>query len=367
MKGMPIVAIAAAALLCSAALAAAQDHKGPGGAGGFSGGPPAGAAPRGDMGGGRGAGPSSAPRMAPPARGPSEGHRAPRMSSPSGRELAPRPGRERPSARDVERRGYRSAEPKHERQQRSRAVERRRELRQHHRAAERERLQQRQRDRAAERKQQEKGVSGRAPDQKASPGRTTRPAQRHEQIRTARLQLSADQRTRLRASFQSNRRAHLTRVKFPHRIGHRLPRRVRLFAIPAAVLAILPDYSYYRYVWIDDDICIVDPQTYEIVDVIDEGGPVAPGSRPQAAELQLSPAERAIVLDSISPDFPSAPVKLRLALGAEIPRSVELHAFPGSVLDRIGRLAAFRFIVVEGDVVIVDPRDRSIALVVERR
>ncbi len=367
MKGMPIIAIAGAALLCSAALAAAQDHKGPGGASGFSGGPPAGAAPRGDMGGGRAAGPSASPRMAPPARGPSEGYRAPRMSAPSGRELAPRSGRERPAMRDVERRGYRSAEPKHERQQRSRAAERSRELRRRDRAAERSR-ELRQRDRAAERRQQpEKGMSGRTPDGKAQAGRATEAAQRHEQIRTARLQLSADQRTRLRTSFQSNRRAHLTRVKFPHRIGHRLPRHLRLFAIPAAVLAILPDYSYYRYVWIDDDICIVDPQTYEIVDVIDEGGPVAPGSRPQAAELQLSPAERAIVLDSISPDFPPAPVKLRLALGAEIPRSVELHSFPGSVLDRIGRLAAFRFIVVEGDVVIVDPRDRSIALVVERR
>jgi hypothetical protein len=317
--------------------------------------------------------------MAPPGRGSAEGHGGQRMTAPPAREFGPRAGRERPAARDVERRGYRSAEPRREREQRNRGAERRelrqrdraaersRELRQRDRAAERSR-ELRQRDRAVERgQQQEKGLTGRAPDRKAEPDRTAQPAQRHEQVRTARQQLNADQRTRLRASFQSNRRAHVTRVRFPHRIGHRIPRHVHLYAIPAAVLAIVPAYSYYRYVWVDDDICIVDPRTYEIVDVIDEGGPIAPSSRPQLAELQLSPAERAIVLDSISPDFPSARVRLRLALGAEIPRSVELHSFPDSVLDRIRRLADFRFIVVEGDVVIVDPRDRGIALVVERR
>jgi hypothetical protein len=300
----------------------------------------------------------------------SEGQRAPRMTAPSNRQSAPRAERERPS-RDVERRSYRSVEPRREREQRSRSTERARELQQRDRAVERRQQEQRQRDRAAERKQQEKqekGVSGRAPDRKAQPDRTAQPAQRHEQIRSARQELTSDQRTRLRTSFHRNRGDRLTRVKFPHRIGHRIPRHVRLWAIPAAVLAIVPAYAYYRYAWIDDDICIVDPATYEVVDVIDEsGGPAAPGSRPQVAELQLSPAERAIVLDGISPNFPPAEVRLRLALGAEIPRSVELHSFPDSVLDRVRRLAGFRFIVVESDVVIIDPRDRSIALVVERR
>jgi hypothetical protein len=299
------------------------------------------------------------------------------MTAPSRRESAPSAGRERPAARAPrsreaapERRGYRSTEPKREQQQRNRATERSRELRQRERAVERKPQEQRQRERAVEGKQPgkqpEKGLTGRAPDRKEQPGRATQQTQRHEQIRSSRQQLSSDQRTRLRTTFQRNRGDRVSRVKFPRRIGHRIPRHVRLYAIPAAVLAILPAYSYYRYVWVDDDICIVDPETYEVVDVIDEGGPAAPGSRPQVAELQLSPAERAIVLDSISPDFPPAPVRLRLALGAEIPRSVQLHSFPDAVLDRVRRLADFRFIVVEGDVVIVDPRERSIALVVER-
>ena len=73
-----------------------------------------------------------------------------------------------------------------------------------------------------------------------------------------------------------------------------------------------------------------------------------------------------MVLDSIASDFPPADVRIRLALGAEVPRSAELHAFPDAVLDRVPKLRDFRFVVVERDVVVVDPRDRGVAMVIER-
>jgi len=224
--------------------------------------------------------------------------------------------------------------------------------------------------RATERRQESPpraaGNRDQGPDRSKSAERTrteTR-AQRNEEIRSARSKLSSQQRERLHSGFDL-RRAHVANVKFAKRIGAHIPRRVRLFAIPAAVIALVPAYTYYRYVVLDDEVCIVDPDTYEIVDVIDEG-PYPAASRPQVAELHLSPAEQRIVLDSIAPDFPPAEVRIRLALGAEIPRSVELHLFPNVVLDRIPKLQDFRFVVVEHDVVIVDPGDRAVALVIER-
>ena len=136
--------------------------------------------------------------------------------------------------------------------------------------------------------------------------------------------------------------------------------------VPAAVIAIFPYYSDYRYVVVEDTICIVDPATYEIVDVIDDTPSAPPSNRPQTADLVLTPAERTLVLDSIPPSFPEADVRLRLALGAEIPDRVELHEFAPVVLDSVPRLRDFRFIVAQGAVVIVDPRDRSIDVVLER-
>jgi hypothetical protein len=195
--------------------------------------------------------------------------------------------------------------------------------------------------------------------------RDTSRVSRHDELRRKRLGLAADQRTRLHHAFNLDR-GHISHARFAHRVGTRLPRSVRLFAVPAAVYAIFPDYRDYRYVVIDDDICIVDPATYDVVDVIDEGYISPPSNRPQTAQLTLTDDERALVLDSIAPDFPAADVRLRLALGADIPGRVELHEFAPIVLDRVAKLRDFRFIVAQGAVVIVDPRDRSIALVLER-
>ena len=59
-------------------------------------------------------------------------------------------------------------------------------------------------------------------------------------------------------------------------------------------------------------------------------------------------------------------MRLRLALGAELPGDVELYEFPAIVLDRISRLRNHRFLVAERQIIIVDPRHRSIALVIDR-
>jgi uncharacterized protein DUF1236 len=213
----------------------------------------------------------------------------------------------------------------------------------------------------------------RAAERRSAPERFGQPRQpaigqllsaKHEQLRQERVRLSGDQRLRLRQAFPVNR-DRLTRVQFTRRIGTRIPRSVTLFAVPAAVLAIFPYYRDYRYVVEDDTICVVDPDTYEIVDVLDEGG-YTPGFRPQVADLTLTESETAYVLGSIPPDFPQAPLRLRLALGAEIPASVELYEFAPIVLERVTKLSDFRFVVSEDQLVIVAPQDHSVALVLDR-
>jgi hypothetical protein len=183
-------------------------------------------------------------------------------------------------------------------------------------------------------------------------------------MRQERAKLSRDQHVRLRQAFPVNR-ARMTRVQFSKRIGTRIPQSVRLFAVPAAVLAIFPYYRDYRYVVEEDTVCIVDPETYEIVDILDEGT-YAPGLRPQVAELTLTNRERALVLDSIPPDFPLARLRIRLALGAEIPPSIEFYEFAPLLLDQVPKLREFRFVLTSDQLVIVEPQDRSIVLVLDR-
>jgi len=196
------------------------------------------------------------------------------------------------------------------------------------------------------------------------PGANQPVTAKHEQFRQERAKLSRDQHTRLRQAFTVNR-DRISRVQFARRVGTRIPRSVKLFAVPAAVLAIFPYYRDYRYVVEEDTICIVDPDTYEIVDILDEGT-YAPGVRPQVAELTLTGRERGLVLDSIPPDFPQVRLRLRLALGAEMPANVELHEFAPLLLDQVPKLRDFRFVVSQDQIVIVAPPDRSIVLVLDR-
>jgi hypothetical protein len=290
----------------------------------------------------------------------------------------PRAQRETPRADRTERQADRSRE----RIQRSERSDRRAEERRERRETTRERAARRGEDRADERRQTERRQADRrrdraeqgtererdgvqAQDLRNREGRRStdvsrRGQDRRETIREARTRFTADQRARFRSSFDRRR---VTNVRFSARIGTRIPRSVRLYAIPAAVIGLVPAYSYYRYVYVDDTICIVDPATYEVVDVIEYG---SDGPAVIEARLELTAAERAILLDSISSDFPETDISLRLALGADVPGRVELHTFPDVLVDRIPKLRGYRFVVSDGDVVIVGARSREIQLVVRR-
>ena len=68
--------------------------------------------------------------------------------------------------------------------------------------------------------------------------------------------------------FRSHLGSAKVDVKFEPRIGVAVPRDVTLFDIPEDVVIIIPEWRRYKYVLIGDEICIVDLDTYEIVEVV---------------------------------------------------------------------------------------------------
>jgi hypothetical protein len=349
MRSIVLPAAIGAALFVSCGLAAAQGHMhGPGGGGGPSRGPGGGGlhAPGGGGGGFR-SGPSMTPRSN------FQAPRAYRAERPTRIERSYRAERtQRAESRRVEHsqraRTERTRRAESPRVNRSQRVQR--ELHQGRDVRRAERL-------GPERTGQERRgqETGRLEQ---------RVAERHSEIQTARMQLSADKKERLRRAFNMDR-ARVRNVNFDHHVGRRIPRHIHLFRIPFAVFAFFPYYRDYSYFVVEDDICIVDPRTYVVVDVIDAGYWGGPG-RPQVAGLHLSIQEMNIVREGIPADFPDAGIHLRLALGAEIPEDVQLHEFAPFVLDRVPQLRSYVFIVVGDQIVIVQPGDRLIALVIDR-
>jgi hypothetical protein len=177
-----------------------------------------------------------------------------------------------------------------------------------------------------------------------------------EQGQAKGARLSEQQRTEVGAKLRQGR-VEKTRVQINVKVGSRIPRSVRLHPLPVAVFGVAPGYRGHRYfVREDDTIVIVDARTYVVVDVI-------PASVQTAAGLRLSPEQMRFIFATV-PKNRTANVRLRLALGAEVPAHVELLPFPREVRAQVPEVEGYRYLIADGDVVIVDPRNRDIALVI---
>ena len=391
MRRILIPAIAGCVL---AAYAAPLSAQGPGGREGPGAGPPGGGQPGGMRSpGSGGAGPQremNAPRAPQSDRGPGvdrpgRGAEGPPRGIERNRQAEPQqPNRQRERATEREQNRAAGEQRSEQRRnaerernaERARSAEQERSRSEQRRNAERERNAERARSAERERAgRDQKRVEDRQRQRAEQPDRRDRQAgdrvkdgdrvtERREEMRRARDRLGPNERQRLHAAFDY-RRARVTNARFDRHVGHRVPRHVRLFPVSREIISFFPYYRDYSYVVVDDEICIVDPRTYEIVDVIDQGY-YRGGPRQEVAGLSLSSAQVAFVRDSIPRDFPATPLRLRMALGAEVPGDVELYEFPVIVVDRVRELRDYRFLVVEEQIVIVDPRDRSIALVIDR-
>jgi hypothetical protein len=180
-----------------------------------------------------------------------------------------------------------------------------------------------------------------------------------------RVELTQDQRTQVRERFSSHREARITNVNFSVNIGATVPRRVRSHTIPADIVAIVPQYRAYRYFIVDERIVIVHPTRYVIVDVIDrDGGPRRGGA--VTATLSLTPAQKTLIIERIPRDQVARGVNIDLALGAELPSTVELYEFPEDILVEVPAVKPYRYVVLERRVAVVDPSNRAVVEVLDR-
>jgi Protein of unknown function (DUF1236) len=180
----------------------------------------------------------------------------------------------------------------------------------------------------------------------------------------ARVNLSQDQRTRVHERLSSHREARVTNVNFSINVGTRVPRDFRVHVIPQDIVAIVPQYRGYRYFIVEERVVIVHPSRYEIVEVIELGGPRRGGAT--VATLSLTPSQRTFIVQHLRDDRVARDVSIDLALGAEIPRDVELSEFPRDVVVEIPALKGYRYAPLERRIAIVEPSNRTVVEVIDR-
>ena len=192
------------------------------------------------------------------------------------------------------------------------------------------------------------------------------PDKQGQMQQTKRVEASEKQHAEVRTHLLRDRNIQRTdrrKLNVSVNIGSTLPRSVRLHPLVTAVIDVAPVYRGYSYVLLEDDtIVIVDPHSYAIVDVIPASTQRAERSGPRG-HLTLSSDQRRFVLSHIDRKR-SADLSVRLALGAEVPNSIEVAPFPEPVIERIPELRSYRYVVAQDQVVIVDPNDHQVALLI---
>ncbi len=83
-----------------------------------------------------------------------------------------------------------------------------------------------------------------------------------------RVELSGEKRTQVTTVFAKYRTEARQNVNITVNVGVEVPRTVKLFPVPEDIVVLVPEYRRYRYIVVDDRVCIIDPDSFVIVDVI---------------------------------------------------------------------------------------------------
>lgn len=81
--------------------------------------------------------------------------------------------------------------------------------------------------------------------------------------------VTTEQKTKIRSVFTEHRVEPARNLNVAVNVGVRLPHSVHLYPVPQEVIEIVPAYRDYEYILLDDNrVAIVDPDTFEVVDII---------------------------------------------------------------------------------------------------
>ncbi len=81
--------------------------------------------------------------------------------------------------------------------------------------------------------------------------------------------LSTEQRTQITSVIKEQRVAPVTNVNFSISVGTRVPRDVAFHTLPERVVTIYPEWRRYKFILVREQIVIVDPNTFEIVAILE--------------------------------------------------------------------------------------------------
>jgi len=176
--------------------------------------------------------------------------------------------------------------------------------------------------------------------------------------------LNETQRTRVSESIARLNVAPLNNVNFSLSVGTVVPRDVRFQPLSPDVVEVMPQYRGYNFFVVRDEIAIVDPATYKIVDVLPRTGR-STAAAPASRRTTFSDRDREVIRkharsSRIEQRTTGSATSTRVRVGERLPDSVEIRSFPDEVYRESPALREYRYIERDNRTYVVEPRERTI-------
>ena len=86
---------------------------------------------------------------------------------------------------------------------------------------------------------------------------------------SAEVKLTTEQRTKIRkVVIEEKKIPRLTKVNFDIKVGVRVPRTVHFYPVPEEIITIHPAWRSYRVIFVNEELVLIDPTTFEIMYVV---------------------------------------------------------------------------------------------------
>jgi uncharacterized protein DUF1236 len=169
--------------------------------------------------------------------------------------------------------------------------------------------------------------------------------------------INDDQRKQIVYQLRNERTATRTsNVKV--NIGQRLPSGIQPHRVPADIVRIVPQYRDYDYTLVDNRVVLVDPRRREVVDILDDGpGTATYGHIAISDEMRTRFRALARVSSSTAGAPPSG--------GTSALNCLSLQPVPEEMVRDNAELRNYRYLAVGNQVVLVDPQQQKVVLVIE--
>jgi hypothetical protein len=207
-----------------------------------------------------------------------------------------------------------------------------------------------------------------------------RNAQTNEPNRNAAARNDADQKTRISASLDPQKKTRVTtafekvnvrpvtNVNFSVSIGVAVPRTIEVHPVPASIVEIVPQYRGYDFFIVREEVVIVEPRTHKIVDVIERGPSRARAETTTTVRKpQFSAQQREIIRKhartrrtTTTTTTTGAGPRTEIEVGHRLPDSVEIETFPEEVYREVPAVREYRYIERGDDLYLVDPSSREV-------